>query len=183
MGVDPKAKLAAGDALRVYILALAEHDGPEKGVMFERWLVDALPQMPQTEVARAWRWQDAPAPLKRRAFGRSLAGLADTGVDVLAERHDGGLIAGAGEVPAARQEPRAGRPQAVLAQGQGQPEAGRQLGRHHRRVGQNRGGHASDARGALINAQSEWGDIPADSLGRAKPLQLDDNQKAAWRPA
>ena len=30
-----------GDLLRERILALAEHDAPEKGVMFERWLVDA----------------------------------------------------------------------------------------------------------------------------------------------
>ena len=41
--------------------------------------------------------------------------------------------------------------------------------------------HASDAGSALINAQSEWGDIPAADLGRSKPLQLDDNQKAAWQ--
>ena len=181
MGVDPKAKLAAGDTLREDILALAEHDGPEKGVMFERWLVDALPQMPQTEVARAWRWQDAPAPLKRRAFGRSLAGLADTGVDVLAERHDGGLIA----VQAKCLRPDKNLVLDDLKQFWLKVKGNRKLAANWvvttGEWGRTVAAHASDARGALINAQSEWGDIPADSLGRAKPLQLDDNQKAAWK--
>ena len=179
--VDPKAKLAAGDTLREDILALAEHDGPEKGVMFERWLVDALPQMPQTEVARAWRWQDAPAPLKRRAFGRSLAGLADTGVDVLAERHDGGLIA----VQAKCLRPDKNLVLDDLKQFWLKVKGNRKLAANWvvttGEWGRTVAAHASDARGALINAQSEWGDIPADSLGRAKPLQLDDNQKAAWK--
>ena len=57
---------ASGETLRERILALALHDGQSKGVMFERWLVDALPQMPQTEIARAWRWQDSPLALRRR---------------------------------------------------------------------------------------------------------------------
>ncbi len=181
MGVDPKAKLAAGDTLREDILALAEHDGPEKGVMFERWLVDALPQMPQTEVARAWRWQDSPTPLKQRAFGRSLAGLADTGVDVLAERHDGGLIA----VQAKCLRPDKNLVLDDLKQFWLKVKGNRKLAANWvvttGEWGRTVAAHASDARGALINAQSEWGDIPADSLGRAKPLQLDDNQKAAWK--
>ena len=148
--------------------------------MFERWLVNVLPQMPQTEVAHAWRWQDSPAQLKRRAFGRSLADLADTGVDILAERHDGGLIA---------VQAKCLRPDRKLVLDdlkqfwlKVKPErlAANWVvttGEWGRTVA----AHASGAGGALINAQSEWGDIPADSLGHAKPLELDDNQKAAWK--
>ena len=172
---------ASGETLRERILALALHDGQNKGVVFERWLVDALPQMPQTEIARAWRWQDAPAPLRRRAFGQSLADLPDTGIDILAERHDGGLIA----VQAKCLRPDKNLVLDDLKQFWLKVKGNRKLaanwvittGAWGRAVE----AHAGDANGALINAQSEWGDILAADLGRSKPLRLDDNQKAAWR--
>ena len=170
-----------GDTLHDRILALAQHEGPEKGVMFERWLVDVLPQMPQTEVARAWRWQDSPPPLRRRAFGRSLADLADTGVDILAERHDGGLIA----VQAKCLRPDKNLVLDDLKQFWLKVKGNRKLAANWvvttGEWGRTVAAHASDAGGALINAQSEWGDMPAVDLGRTKPLQLDDNQKAAWK--
>ena len=43
-----ETKLAVGDSLRERILTLAGHDGAEKGVAFERWLVETLPQIPST---------------------------------------------------------------------------------------------------------------------------------------
>ena len=61
--VDREAQIAAGDTLRERILALALHERANKGERFERWVVETLPQIPSTEVARAWRWQDSPAPL------------------------------------------------------------------------------------------------------------------------
>ncbi len=172
---------ASGETLRERILALALHDGQSKGLMFERWLVDALPQMPQTEIARAWRWQDSPLALRRRAFGQKLAGLPDTGIDILAERHDGGLIA----IQAKCLRPDKNLVLDDLKQFWLKVKGNRKLaanwvvttGEWGRAVE----AHAGDANGALINAQSEWGDILAADLGRSKPLQLDDNQKAAWR--
>ena len=149
--------------------------------MFERWLVDALPQMPQTEIARAWRWQDAPVPLRRRAFGQSLADLPDTGIDILAKRHDGGLIA----VQAKCLRPDKNLVLDDLKQFWLKVKGNRKLAAHWVVTtgawGRTVEAHAGDANGALINAQSEWGDILAADLGRSKPLQLDDNQKAAWR--
>ena len=149
--------------------------------MFERWLVDALPQMPQTEIARAWRWQDAPVPLRRRAFGQSLADLPDTGIDILAKRHDGGLIA----LQAKCLRPDKNLVLDDLKQFWLKVKGNRKLAAHWVVTtgawGRTVEAHAGDANGALINAQSEWGDILAADLGRSKPLQLDDNQKAAWR--
>ena len=149
--------------------------------MFERWLVDALPQMPQTEIARAWRWQDAPVPLRRRAFGQSLADLPDTGIDILAKRHDGGLIA----LQAKCLRPDKNLVLDDLKQFWLKVKGNRKLAAHWVVTtgawGRTVEAHAGDANGALINAQSEWGDILAADLGRSKPLQLDGNQKAAWR--
>ena len=167
--------------LRDRILALALQDGAEKGVEFERWLVDVLPQMPQTEIARAWRWQDSPLPLRRRAFGQNLAGLPDTGIDILAERHDGGLIA----IQAKCLRPDKNLVLDDLKQFWLKVKGNRKLAANWvvttGEWGRTVAAHASDAGSALINAQSEWGDIPAADLGRSKPLQLDDNQKAAWQ--
>ena len=172
---------ASGDTLRDQIHALAQIDGPEKGVLFEQWLVDVLPQMPQTEIARAWRWQDSPAPLRSRAFGQKVGRLPDTGVDILAERHDGGLIA----VQAKCLRPDKNLLLDDLKQFWLKVKGNRKLAANWvvttGEWGRTVAAHASDAGSALINVQSEWGDIPAADLGRTKPLELDDNQKAAWQ--
>ena len=172
---------ASGETLRERILALALHDGQSKGVMFERWLVDALPQMPQTEIARAWRWQDSPLPLRRKAFGRSLAERPDTGVDILAERHDGGLIA----IQAKCLHPDRKLVLDDLKQFWLKTKGNDKLAVNWvvttGEWGGNVAAHASDANGALINAQTEWGDLLAADLGRVRPLELDDNQKTAWQ--
>ena len=172
---------ATAGTLRDRILALALQDGAEKGVEFERWLVDVLPQMAQTEIARAWPWQDSPLALRRRAFGQALAGLPDTGIDILAERHDGGLIA----IQAKCLRPDKNLVLDDLKQFWLKVKGNRKLAANWvvttGEWGRTVAAHASDAGSALINAQSEWGDIPAADLGRSKPLQLDDNQKAAWQ--
>ena len=170
-----------GDTLRERILALGRREGPEKGTLFERWLVETLPQIPSTEIARAWRWQDTPAPLRRRAFGQSLANLPDTGVDILAERHDGGLIA----IQAKCLHPERRLVLDDLKQFWLKTKGNEKLAANWvvttGEWGRTVAAHAHDANGALINAQSEWGDIPAADLGRAQPLELDANQQAAWR--
>ena len=176
-----EAKPAAGDRLRERIIALARHEGLEKGVLFEHWLVDALPQIPSTEIARAWRWQDSPAPLRRRAFGRSVAELGDTGVDILAERHDGGLIA----MQAKCLHPDRNLLLDDLKQFWLKTKANNKLAANWvvttGEWGRTVAAHAHDANGALINAQAEWGDLLVADLGRNKPLELDANQQAAWR--
>ena len=176
-----EANAANGEILRERILALAHMRGPEKGLRFERWLVETLPQMPSTEIARAWRWQDSPAPLRRRAFGRSVGGLPDTGVDILAERSDGGLIA----VQAKCLRPDKPLVLDDLKQFWLKVKGNRKLAANWvvttGEWGRTVVAHANDANGALINAQTEWGDVPVISLGRAKPLALDANQKAAWK--
>ena len=172
---------AVGETLRERILALAGHDGPEKGPIFEQWLVDTLPQIPSTEIARAWRWDDSPTPLRRRAFGQSLADLTDTGVDILAERSDGGLIAA--QVKCLR----ADRTLVLndLKQFWLKVKGNRKLAANWVVTtggwGEKVEAHAADVNGALINAQAEWGDIRVADLGRAKPLELDANQRAAWK--
>ena len=179
--VDQEAQLAAGDTLRERILALALHEGTNKGERFERWLVETLPQIPSTEIARAWRWQDCPTPLRRRAFRKPLADLPDTGVDILAERHDGGLIA----IQAKCLHPDRSLVLDDLKQFWLKTKGNNKLAANWVVTtagwGSTVTAHAHDANGALINAQAEWGDLPTADLGRAKPLQLDDNQKAAWR--
>ena len=173
--------LGMDDTLRGKVLALATIEGTQKGISFERWLVEDLPQIPSTEIVRAWRWDDVPTRLRRKAFGRSLADLPDTGVDILAERSDGGLIA---------IQAKCLRPDKALVlddlkqfwlkvKGNGKLAANWVVttGGWGRTVE----AHAKDANGALINAQSEWGDIPVADLGRTKPLELDANQRAAWK--
>ena len=176
-----EAKLAAHDTLRGHILTLALHEGTDKGDRFERWLVETLPQVPSTEIARAWRWPESPAPLRRRAFKQSLADLPDTGVDILAERHDGGLIA----IQAKCLHPDRSLVLDDLKQFWLKTKGNRKLAANWvvttGEWGRTVAAHAHDANGALINAQVEWGDLPTAELGRAKPLALDDNQKAAWR--
>ena len=172
---------AATDTLREHILALALHEGAEKGVLFERWLVETLPQIPSTEIARAWRWQGSPLPLRRRAFRRTLADLPDTGVDILAERYDGGLVA----IQAKCLHPDRGLVLDDLKQFWLKTKANNGLAANWvvttGEWGRTVAAHARDANGALINAQAEWGDLPAADLGHTKPLKLDDNQRAAWR--
>ena len=155
--------------------------GPRKALFSSAGWSRRCLRFPPRKIARAWRWQDAPAPLRRRAFGQSLADLPDTGVDILAERHDGGLIA----IQAKCLHPERRLVLDDLKQfwlktkGNGKLAANWVVttGEWGRTVA----AHAHDANGALINAQSEWGDIPAADLGRAKPLELDANQQAAWR--
>ena len=179
--VDREAQLAAGDTLRERILSLALHEGANKGDLFERWLVETLPQIPSTEIARAWRWQDCPTPLRRRAFRKSLADLPDTGVDILAERRDGGLVA----IQAKCLHPDRTLVLDDLKQFWLKTKGNSKLAANWVVTtggwGSTVTAHAHDANGALINAQAEWGDLPTADLGRTKPLQLDDNQKAAWR--
>ena len=176
-----EAELAVGDTLRERILALAGHDGAEKGVAFERWLVETLPQIPSTEIVRAWRWDDSPTSLRSNAFGRSLADLPDTGVDILAERNDGGLIA----IQAKCLRPDKTLVLDDLKQFWLKVKGNRKLAANWvvttGEWGKTVTAHALDANGALINAQTEWGDIAAADLGRTKPLELDANQAAAWK--
>ena len=179
--VDLEADLSSGDTLRERILALALLEDANKGERFERWLVETLVQIPSTEIARAWRWQECPTPLRRRAFPRQLAALPDTGVDILAERHDGGLIA----IQAKCLHPDRSLVLDDLKQFWLKTKGNGRLAAHWvvttGEWGKTVAAHAHDASGALINAQAEWGDLPAADLGRAKPLQLDDNQQKAWR--
>ena len=169
------------DTLRERILALARHGGPEKGVVFERWLVETLPQIPSTEIVRAWRWQDSPTALRRKAFGQSLAELPDTGVDILAERSDSGLIA----IQAKCLRPDKSLVLDDLKQFWLKVKGNRKLAANWvvttGEWGKTVLAHAHDANGALINAQTEWGDIVVADLGRTKPLELDANQRIAWK--
>lgn len=179
--LELEAKLVVGDTLRERILALARHEGTEKGVLFERWLVEALPKLPATEIAKAWRWHDSPTPLRRKAFGQSLADLPDTGVDILAKRHDGGLIA----IQAKCLHPDRSLVLDDLKQFWLKTKGNRELAANWvvttGEWGRTVAAHARDANGALINAQCEWGDVLAADLGHATPLELDANQQAAWR--
>ena len=63
----------------------------EKGDAFEILLVHVLPKIPETEVYKAWRWADVPEEIRQRAWPRS--SRTDIGVDIIAERKDGSLIA------------------------------------------------------------------------------------------
>ena len=179
--VSERPKVPANTTLREGILALATQEGREKGTAFEHWLVATLPQIPSTEIARAWRWQNSPLPLRRKAFGRSLAERPDTGVDILAERHDGGLIA----IQAKCLHPDRKLVLDDLKQFWLKTKGNDKLAANWvvttGEWGGNVAAHASDANGALINAQTEWGDLLAADLGRVRPLELDDNQKTAWQ--
>ncbi len=169
------------DTLRDRILALANSQDPGKGALFEKWLVDTLPRMPATEVARAWRWSDIPAAVGRRAFGAALAGLPDTGIDILAERHDGGMIA----IQAKCLRPDNNLVLNDLKQFWLKTKGNRKLSANWVVTtggwGANVAGNAHAANGAIINAQAEWGDIRTAGLGRRVPLELDDNQLSAWK--
>ena len=169
------------DTLRDRILALANSADPGKGALFEEWLVETLPCIPATEVARAWRWSDIPAAVGRRAFGAALAGLPDTGIDILAERHDGGVIA----IQAKCLRPDKNLVLDDLKQFWLKAKGNRKLSANWVVTtggwGANVAGNARAADGTIINAQAEWGGIRAADLGRRVPLELDDNQQAAWQ--
>ena len=61
----------------------------------------------------------------------------------------------------------------------GQQQAGCQLGGDDGRMGQH--DNRPRCQRSAHQRASRVGDLPTADLGRAKPLQLDDNQKAAWR--
>ena len=66
-------------------------DPKEKGDEFERLLCRELPFIGEAEVERAWRWGDIPDEVREALFPK--ATRQDTGVDILAQRKDGGWIA------------------------------------------------------------------------------------------
>lgn len=76
-----------GDACEV----LLRDPTPAKGRKFEELLVAVLPSIAETEIRRAWRWSQVPEAQKAEV-APSMTG-ADTGIDILAERSDGRLIA------------------------------------------------------------------------------------------
>ena len=70
---------------------LLEMPAKEKGKVFESLLVHVLPKIPDTEIHEAWRWVDVPNKLKKQIWPRGSG--TDIGVDIIAQRKDGGLIA------------------------------------------------------------------------------------------
>ncbi len=62
-----------------------------KGQAFEILLAYALPKIPETEIHEAWRWGDAPSEIRKQAWPRAVK--TDIGVDIIAKRKDGSLIA------------------------------------------------------------------------------------------
>ncbi len=70
---------------------LLAYSNQSKGTAFEKLLVHALPRIRETEIRKAWRWADVPNRKRRFLFPNSQRN--DTGVDIIAERHDGKIIA------------------------------------------------------------------------------------------
>ena len=79
------------DSLGDRCKALSEKKGTEKGREFEVLLAQWLPRIPETELEEVWRWSDAPSALRERISPRTKR--ADTGIDLVAKRRDGGLVA------------------------------------------------------------------------------------------
>ncbi len=71
---------------------MADSDPHRKGRSFEEFLARHLKDIPDAEVARAWRWSAVPPEIRRHAVS-SAHGGQDFGIDVLAVRNDGGFIA------------------------------------------------------------------------------------------
>lgn len=84
---DWRAAPTIGDACRIIL----DMPGPGKGAAFEEMLVFALPHLPNLEISKAWRWKDVPASIRRKTFPNMARD--DTGVDIVAQRHDGTMIA------------------------------------------------------------------------------------------
>lgn len=76
-----------GDACRI----IQDIRGSGKGTAFEEMLVFAMPHLPTLEISKAWRWGKVPARIRSRAFPNMQRD--DAGVDIVAQRHDGTLIA------------------------------------------------------------------------------------------
>ena len=79
------------DSLGDRCRALSEKKGTEKGREFEVLLAEWLPRIPETELEEVWRWSDAPSAVRERIAPRTKR--ADTGIDLVAKRRDGGLVA------------------------------------------------------------------------------------------
>lgn len=71
--------------------ALSKKKGTEKGREFESLLAEWLPRIPETELEEVWRWPDAPSAIRERIAPRTKR--TDTGIDLVAKRRDGGLVA------------------------------------------------------------------------------------------
>ena len=76
-----------GEACRI----ISDIPGSDKGKAFEKMLVFALPYLPELELSEAWHWTNVPDDIRSKAFPHAPHG--DTGIDIVARRHDGTLIA------------------------------------------------------------------------------------------
>ena len=84
---DWRAAATIGEACRIIL----DISGQGKGRTFEEMLVFAMPHLPALEISKAWRWPDMPASILEKAFPN--AQRDDTGIDIVAQRHDSTLIA------------------------------------------------------------------------------------------
>ena len=184
-GFRNKGSNMSKQTLRAQLDALAARPDSGKGVEFEKWLVEHLPKLAEMEIARAWRWSDSPQNIRSRCFGRKVAASkSDPGIDILAERTDGGIIA----IQAKCQAP--DKQLSIDAHklsnfwvpaGKGAKLAGSMIITTGLISGTNVQKQAEQQGCALISAQTNWGDLTESDLRSRKPHQLDEQQQAAFK--
>jgi len=88
MSVDDRSEMTIGaEALRLARLS----DQHVKGRQFEKLLEHVIPQIPDLEVERCWRWKYLPETKRSEIFPGTTR--QDTGVDHVAQRKDGSYVA------------------------------------------------------------------------------------------
>ena len=156
---------------------LLRDPSPAKGREFEALLVRILPTIPETEIRRAWTWPDVPAQLRSRLFPQMPR--TDTGIDIVAERQDNGIIAIQAKCYKSTARLTLSNVATFLASTSRKDIAQRWVvttGKWSRNLAN------SATECAFIHAPSQWGDIPLRRPGEAiAPHELDTLQTQAWR--
>ena len=154
---------------------LLSYSSQRKGQAFEKLLVYALPRIRETEIRKAWRWADVPSDRRRSLFPNSQ--LTDTGVDIIAERHDGSVIAIQAKCYKATRKLRQDDINNFLAM-TGDVDA---ISRRWvvATCNWNRNVTKAFHTCTFIHAPSRWGSVPLGRTVTRKPHTLDSNQQKA----
>lgn len=156
---------------------LLNYSAQEKGKAFENLLVHALPLIRETEISNAWLWADIPREKRLSLFPNSQR--ADTGVDIIAERHDGSIIA----IQAKCYKPTRKLRQQDINNFLAMTGAVASISRRWvvTTCGWNRNVERAFHTCSFIHAPSRWGSIPLGPRLPRKPHTLDSIQQKAHK--
>ena len=170
--------------LRDRLDAMANRPDTDKGSEFEEWLAATLPRLPMMEMATVHLWRDAPLKMRRKCLPEAVAkSNQDPSIDLLAVRHDGGIIAIQAKCHAPDKELQVNPDRLgnfwTATSGEDVQLAGKMIITTGGLGGPKVERLAKQHKCSLISAQADWGDLTEDDLRRRAPLKLDPQQQEA----